>query len=293
MAVIVGDRGSLYVYSADSLAEFVRRVGYIKTDKRLYFRGLSNFRYDLSPSINRQIKSDSAETWISRELRLVEFAEQSIPELFTNSLPAFLISNMQHYGIPTRMLDVTENAIVALYFACLNSENDGKVVVFEGIPVSAFNPYVNIIADTYRLTRNEAISFDEYRYLVYKQPYTSTIVYPNWEDRKGSVKDTKLIESLRSPIIVDVGMLNQRQRNQNGKFIIFPNIIDNTGIKNEMIRITETDEIVKAVITIPKESKEKILNQLEYLGITESFIFPDDISKVFGGITHRLSIESL
>ena len=38
------------------------------------------------------------------------------------------LSKMQHYGVPTRLLDVTTNALVALYFACENNfREDGAV----------------------------------------------------------------------------------------------------------------------------------------------------------------------
>jgi hypothetical protein len=56
------------------------------------------------------------------------------PPSFDNELMWAQIA--QHYGLPTRLLDWTESAITALYFACLAPDSDGIVFVLNPVELN-------------------------------------------------------------------------------------------------------------------------------------------------------------
>lgn len=292
MNMTSSDKMDKMTNKVDSLARYISKIESLKVKHELCFRGLSKRSYPLVSSLDRSISEDEPyRKWSELEYKLVEFSEQRFPDSFVKQTPVLLIANMQHYGIPTRMMDVTGNALVALYFACQvdekeEKEEDGQVIVFDQETYSAYNPYANIIADTYRITQNAPTKIEIYRYLMYRQPYFSSRLYPNWEEDK---KDDMNVDLVKKPMIVDVGAVNQRQINQGGKFIIFPNMfnIDNTGneyISNQLIEIEKDSNFVKTIINIPKESKKKILAKLKLCGISEDFLFPDNTEVVCNAI---------
>lgn len=280
-------------YTVKGLADYIHRIELIRNRDVLFFRGLSNKNFDLSPSLSRPMSEGNRKNWTVQESQLVEYAEQRFPESFIKPTPALLIANMQHYGIPTRMMDITGNALVALYFACQDTEVDGEVVVFDGKSVSAHNPFANIIADTYRLTNNAQMNIDLYRYLALNQDYASTLRYPDWDIGKSALFWDQYLSILKKPLIIDVGYLNQRQINQNGKFIIFPNVFcvdanKKTIITKDLVKMNKNTKPVKALISISKDIKTDILKKLRLVGISDSFIFPDDKRKVIDEIKQNL-----
>lgn len=116
------------------------------------FRGVKNAKYLLQPSLSRNPK------FLLREEDIIASAKFAKPNVFKEEMqPIELLALLQHFGIPTRLLDVTENALVALYFACqpsLNSdgkENDGVVYIFKNEKVGANHSLQNAIADSGRL----------------------------------------------------------------------------------------------------------------------------------------------
>lgn len=67
------------------------------------------------------------------------------------------LSYMQHFGLPTRLLDVTTNALVALYFAC-QSHLDSEGHETDGIVTMSFsNKTQNIDDFTYYSSRSDTV----------------------------------------------------------------------------------------------------------------------------------------
>ena len=92
---------------------------------RWVFRGVSDPAYLLIPKVGRV-------PGLAKE-------EKRIFAAFCRELPAFiadaprddweLMALAQHHGLPTRLLDWTENPLVAAYFAC-NQDHDRDGVIF-------------------------------------------------------------------------------------------------------------------------------------------------------------------
>lgn len=99
-------------------------------DEYLWFRGVSDTKYELIPSAYRKdielvILCGKQYTDDIEYKLFTKFKREAIPylEIQMNSDWDWYIL-MQHYGIPTRLLDWTENSLMALFFAIRNSKKD-------------------------------------------------------------------------------------------------------------------------------------------------------------------------
>lgn len=269
----------------------------------LLYRGQSKSEYQLLPSIARGGTPQGYDSFLSEEENLIETAKQSLPCIFSKSLdPIDLLAAMQHYGIPTRLLDVTENPLAALFFACEDNGADGEVIVFKDHDIDRVDrPICQAIADSYRLLRSPQTSLEDFYNQAIQMPYFDRQRY--WLNQRGPLfnEHSWIKECCERLIFVHGTVTLSRQSAQSGRYILFPNKIvpyflaknENELAFDEAIEpLSKDNESIAMHFVIPSGAKKSLLASLGHLGITQSTLFPDSIDCICEGIKDRVTANS-
>jgi hypothetical protein len=134
--------GSVPTTTATSLAGFVGEVEEVvqrwtPPDVDWYispwFRGHGNIAWDLEAGWYRQTPSGhgKGDAWYGEHNLLLEFKLRAPRYLTVQPASDWdWLFVMQHYGLPTRLLDWTESAMVGLYFAVRENRSDTDAAVW-------------------------------------------------------------------------------------------------------------------------------------------------------------------
>jgi len=287
-----------------SLVEIISFISNLKVDKntQLAFRGeIKDYQNRaLTPSLYRKKHHIRNEELIYREMQRFNDNE------FSNDRTAFdKLSRMQHYSAPTRLLDISEDILSAIYFAIGEKENlkedsyiyvlelnKKKIKYYDSDSVSVVSNISKIpLKKQKSLKSKESLLSDISKYGDFKNKFnkqeSSKFLIHEIREEKPHFEPIINPKDLTSIQCVRPKLTSHRIKSQKGFFLLFGLNPDDSKkpiplIKNNMLlnNCNIQHPINKIHILKLKSSNiEEMKKDLEKLGIIKPFIYPE-IDKV-------------
>lgn len=252
------------ITSVDEFLKSISKLEYIykENDRGLgiYYRGQSNIKFkDISPGIVRNDGFLQNEHNFYHEI----LNERSLD--FKNLKSPFqILTKMQHYNTPTRLIDITTNPLIALFFAVENLENkeDGEVFIFikKLYDIDSIQVKIKSILST---TNNYSIDNIKNMYF---SCYSEHISDEEIMQNIGNVTFVKLNKEKR--------LSNERLNSQDGSFCICGNEVMDDKIIEDVLCLKKSDAY--QTIRIQYEYKDIIKKELdEKYDINFGTVYPE------------------
>lgn len=208
----------------------------------IWFRGQGDSSFFLKPSLLR------LENGIKRERELlIEYKRLAAGINISRDNDWETVIDMQHYGVPTRLLDWTSNLGTALYFALASSVENKSMALF------LLNP----------IKLNRLSYIDEIPIFPYNTQKLSYI--KNYINKEGKIG--------KYPIAAKSSYFNNRVKAQSGMFTIHGD--EEYGVELDIVAESLEKDNVIYKIEISQKAIESIRKYFEISGINDYTIFPD------------------
>ena len=256
-----------------------------------YFRGHRRKSWILCPSVMRSNKFKAAE-----EDMLLDIMTQQ-PNAF-NGLDSALAELVlaQHHGLKTRLLDITRNPLVALFFACGETNlgnhdaEDAQVHVFavgKSLRKTFRSDTMSVIANFAKLSQGEKAALLGEASQAYETPFSHKDTWEasfRYKDALGKLyyhirQEKPYFHERINPrdffkvFVIEPQRSFERIRIQSGAFLI-SGFHEQFGRQGILQLNANTPVYDHYILTVPHTCKEGILNELQLLSITREALFP-------------------
>jgi hypothetical protein len=245
-----------------SLPEYLELIeeAQARATQSIWYRGCGSAAYHLLPTLYRHKKLKTPEDLSDLEQRLMtRFRQRSIPYLTrTLSDDWDTLFFMQHNGVPTRLLDWTENPLIALHFALMGAKRvpspSGRLAFESEAAIWVLDP----------------VAWN--RHSLSHLRFAGGVLSPGEEELKGYRPTPKFTGMHDKPVALYGAHNSARIVAQQGVFTIF-------GRDRKPMEQVFKDDAFPATclrkIVIPKSVISRMRKSLLNHGITESVVFPD------------------